>query len=155
MNNNALRLELKLWARLARTQPKVRIYTDFGQEIECQLSGPGSTILSWNWKDLSPGAHWLKIDFVNKCYDECEYDNDMAVVIDCVTMQNFDHDFKIYSTYRPEYPEHWIKEEAEQGRECPEVIHSNYLGWNGTWCLDFETPIYKWCHQKMGLGWLI
>jgi len=35
------------------------------------------------------------------------------------------------------------------------VIIANYLGWDGRWFLDFSTPIYRWIHQRLDLGWLI
>lgn len=32
---------------------------------------------------------------------------------------------------------------------------SHYLGFNGVWCLDTETPFYEWQHQICGMGWLL
>jgi hypothetical protein len=87
----------------------------------------------------------------NKNYSECSVDGDMAVIIDSIKFQNFNHDFKIFSQYFPDYPSDW----RADGHDCPKAIHSNYLGWNGIWTLDFETPIYRWIHQRLDLGWLI
>jgi hypothetical protein len=97
------------------------------------------------------GKHIFTIGFLNKNYDECSVNSDMAVIINSVKFQNLEHDFKIFSKYVPTYPEDW----RASGRDCTEVIHSNYLGWNGTWSLEFETPIYRWIHHRLDLGWLI
>jgi hypothetical protein len=84
-----------------------------------------------------------------------ESHQDMAVIIDRVSFQSVDHDFKIYSRYQPDYPEIWLQEQVSLGQPPAREIHSNYLGWNGKWFLDFQTPIYQWIHQRMGLGWLV
>ena len=103
---------------------------------------------------LDNGDHVLQIQYHNMCKASAD-DRDMAVVINSVFFQNIDHDFKIYSRYRPEYPDLWRTQQLNLGAPCAAEIHSNYLGWNGVWSLDFQVPIYRWCHQKMGLGWVL
>lgn len=97
------------------------------------------------------GLHSIILGFTNKDYTECSVDGDMAVIIDSVRFQNLEHDFKIFSQYFPDYPQDW----KDDGHDSPRAIHSNYLGWNGIWVLDFETPIYRWIHQRLDLGWLV
>ena len=101
---------------------------------------------------LNPGRHCLSVDFTNKNYKESSQDHDMAVIVKCVKFQHLDNDFAIYSCYRPEYPEPWL---SQQSTKPNEVIHGNYLGWNGHWYLEFETPIYRWIHRRLNLGWLL
>jgi len=54
--------------------------------------------------------------------------------------------------YRPEYPEPW----RGQQQPLPEatLTNTNYLGWNGTWTLDFEVPVFTWMHKIQNLGWI-
>jgi hypothetical protein len=54
--------------------------------------------------------------------------------------------------YRPEYPEPW----RSQQQPLPEatLTNTNYLGWNGTWTLDFEVPVFTWMHKIQNLGWI-
>jgi hypothetical protein len=49
------------------------------------------------------------------------------------------------SKYYPTYPEPWISEQRDQGKQWPEYLTGvlNW-GWNGHWVLDYETPIYTW-----------
>jgi len=105
-------------------------------------------------RHLGLGDHRIEIKYHNM-HKPRPQDPDMAVVIDSVRMQNLDHDFSIYSRYQPCYPEIWLQQQTAVGNTCAREIHSNYLGWNGTWFLDFQVPIYSWAHQKMGLGWLL
>ena len=103
---------------------------------------------------LDPGPHRLSICYHNMTKPSVD-SGEMAVIIDRVCLQNVDHDFKIYSRYAPEYPTHWVDEHRSQGKYLASELHSNYLGWNGVWFLDFHVPIYRWIHQQMNLGWLI
>lgn len=103
-------------------------------------------------RDLDQGKHRLSVDFVNKNYKESTASNDMAVIINQVRFQHLDNDFKIYSLYCPVYPEPWL---SQQVVTPAAVVHGNYMGWNGHWYLEFETPIYRWIHQRLNLGWLL
>jgi len=102
---------------------------------------------------LDHGDHVLQIQYHNM-FKASPDDGDKPVVIDRVFFQNIDHDFKIYSRYRPDYPDTWRTQQQNLNLPCADEIHSNYLGWNGIWSLEFQVPIYRWCHQKLGLGWL-
>ena len=105
-------------------------------------------------RTLDHGPHVLEIHYHNM-HKERSDDADMAVVINHVRFQHIDHDFKIYSRYRPVYPSAWLQQQQCFGATCSDEIHSNYLGWNGVWYLAFQVPIYRWAHNKMNLGWLI
>jgi hypothetical protein len=103
---------------------------------------------------LDPGPHRLSICYHNMTKLSVD-SGEMAVIIDRVCFQNVDHDFKFQSRYVPEYPAHWVDQHTTQGKYLASELHSNYLGWNGVWFLDFHVPIYRWIHQQMDLGWLI
>ena len=52
-------------------------------------------------------------------------------------------------------PTEWLQQQNEIGKEWTETILSDHMGWNGIYYIDFETPIYRWIHKKLNLGWLI
>ena len=50
-----------------------------------------------------------------------------------------------HSKYYPVYPEPWITEQRDSGVNWSEYLTGvTSLGWNGTWVLEYETPIYTW-----------
>lgn len=114
------------------------------------LSGPQTdTLQSLKIETkVNPGEHTLTIDLLNKNYSECTPENDAAVIIHSVKFQHLNDEFSHHSWYRPEYPDNWTDSK-------PEVMHSNYMGWNGRWGFDFNTPIYPWIHKTLNLGWLL
>jgi len=101
---------------------------------------------------LNHGHHTIAMEVNNIEYHE---EQEMAVIIDSIKFQYIDFDFKYCSFYTPVYPEEWKNEQFAEGVTWPDTIHGNYMGWNGRWFLDFETPIYSWIHQKTNQGWLI
>jgi hypothetical protein len=98
--------------------------------------------------EFAPGDHKLTIELLNKNYNECTETQDAAVIINSVRFQHLDNEFKYNSWYRPTYPADWSGERTT-------VVHSNYMGWNGCWGIDFSTPIYPWLHKQLNLGWLL
>ena len=148
MNKNSILIKLDLEFKIISTSPDICIKLD----DTVIMQGPQSLPVNIKIIDqIYPGPHRLTIDFFNKNYNECSHNADMAVIINRVQFQHIDYDFKIYSDYYPDYPNHWI----DQHPESKEKIHANYLGWNGQWALDFETPIYALIHRRLNLGWLI
>lgn len=101
---------------------------------------------------LNHGNHVLSLEVDNIEYHETK---EMAVIIESVKFQHVDADFKYHSFYTPIYPEEWKNEQLAEGIILADTIHANYMGWNGRWYLNFETPIYAWIHQKTNQGWLI
>jgi len=99
--------------------------------------------------DLPNGSNKFILEFANKTNDTL----DMAVEIVAVTFEGMTLDrFKWSSRYYPVYPEPWASEQTDA---LPE-FHSSatYLGWNGRWELEFETPIFTWIHRLENLGWI-
>ena len=106
------------------------------------------TLLHFN-VDLNRGSQKFLIEFNNKTNNT----PDMAVEIVSVTFEGMTFDrFKWASKYYPDYPEPWASEQRD-----PLALYHNsctYLGWNGIWVLEFETPIFTWIHQLEHLGWI-
>ena len=99
--------------------------------------------------DLDAGPHKLFIDFYNKTNDTPE----CALEIESVEFEGMTLDrFKWSSRYYPQYPEPWASEQTEP---LPKFHESaTYLGWNGRWEHNFETPIFTWIHRLENLGWI-
>lgn len=145
---NTIRLTVDIDCLKINTSPLVQIWLDQDHLQDLVIDGPCQYHLE---REIPPGAHQFVLKFRNKNYDELIPGHDMAVLIRGVRFQTVDHDFSVYSRYLPDYPQPWA---SQQGR-LKSQVYSNYLGWNGDWILDFETPIYRWMHGRMKLGWLL
>lgn len=112
-------------------------------------------ILDWS-QSLEKGPHCLEVMLLGKTNEYTTATKDHAVIIEHVDFFGIRNDkFKWQGVYRPEYPEPWRTEQESQGIELlPELPAHTYLGWNGTWRLDFTTPIFTWMHQVQDLGWI-
>ena len=105
---------------------------------------------------LRSGDYCIKLEFHNKDdQEQILYARDMAVKIRHLRFENQTNDFSFFGNYRPTYPSHWIEENHQKGINLDPVIKSNYLGWNGTWYIDINLPIFYWIHKTTNLGWLI
>ena len=54
--------------------------------------------------------------------------------------------------YCPEYPEPWLSQQWPRPKHT--LTNVDYLGWNGTWTLQFTAPVFTWIHQVQNLGWI-
>ena len=122
-------------------------YTFNGHQQRVPLLS-SSTVLSF-CPDLEEGPQEFVLDFFNKT----DSTPDMAVEIVNVKFEDMALDrFKWNNRYYPRYPEPWASEQPEP---LPEFQQSaTYLGWNGRWVLNFETPIFTWIHRLENLGWI-
>lgn len=100
------------------------------------------------------GTHRFELVFRNKSYADGEA-TAMQVTVERLRVQHLSEDFKTHSYYCPEYPEPWITEQRAAGHNWPLVIHANTLGWNGTWGIELELPVYRWAHKTLGYGWYL
>ena len=79
--------------------------------------------------------------------DKSDLDPDTAVEIVSVSFFGItDPRFAWAGVYTPDYPSLWTGPKELPGQ--------TYLGWNGSWQLEFSVPVYSWMHQKLNLGWL-
>jgi hypothetical protein len=105
---------------------------------------------------IPAGSYSINLKFTNKDYLEMlKYNKDMMVEVKWLKFENQPSNFDLYSYYQPDYPAEWASEQQLKNIKLEPTIHSNYLGWNGTWSVDVELPIFKWIHKTMNLGWLI
>lgn len=121
------------------------------------------TVLIWDGKiedtksfefteHLSKGDHLLSIELYNKS----EMDREQALqILDLSLGRIQSQQFVWQGVYRPRYPEPWASEQREQGIDLPPELHrTDYLGWNGVWCLVFSCPVFTWIHRTENLGWI-
>jgi hypothetical protein len=79
--------------------------------------------------------------------DKLDSDPDTAVEIASVSFFGISDPQLVWAgVYAPAYPSHMTGPELLPGQ--------TYLGWNGTWTLEFSVPVFSWMHQKLNLGWL-
>ena len=104
---------------------------------------------------VTTGTHRFFLQLTNKDDAASKKDQDMCVKIKKITFQDMEENFHYFSRYRPEYPQKWLQQQKELGKEWNDTILSDHIGWNGTYYIDFETPVYRWIHRKLNLGWLI
>lgn len=106
----------------------------------------------------SSGPQTLTIDFVNKQNTDTiiEQGLDKAVEIEAIDFFGIsDPRFVWQGRYRPRYPEPWYSQQVARGQTPrEELINIERLGWNGTWTLDFDLPIFTWIHRVQNLGWI-
>jgi hypothetical protein len=99
--------------------------------------------------EFTASSGWLEIVFYNKP----DTDNTMAVVIDKIEFFGIsDPKFVWAGMYAPKYPEPWYSQQTPQ--PAAELYQQNYLGWNGSWRLDFDIPVFTWMHRIQNLGWI-
>lgn len=106
-------------------------------------------------RNLLPGSYSLSIDFFNKTDKDTilEKNLDMAVVIDRIEFNKISNPKFVWEgEYSPIYNPEWVKQQTV----APAAVLKNttYLGWNGTWKLNFTVPIFTWIHKTLDYGWI-
>lgn len=103
-------------------------------------------------RDLAAGRHVLEIKHQHKE----PHDPSTALIVKSIQLNGIVSDqFVWHGVYTPEYPEPWATEQRVQGIDLAAALPgNNYLGWNGTWRLEFTTPVFTWIHGVENLGWI-
>lgn len=101
---------------------------------------------------LGSGPHCISVQLV----DKSDLDTIQALKIKNIKINGIsDPKFVWQGIYRPDYPEPWATQQRNQGIELSsEITNGDYLGWNGTWTLEFLSPVFTWIHQIKDLGWI-
>jgi hypothetical protein len=103
-----------------------------------------STTTSFDFEFVAVDQSSLVIEHHSKS----DMDPDTAVIIRRIEFYGIsDPRFIWAGTYYPVYPGHY----ADQKFSRP---GQDYLGWNGTYVLQFQVPVFSWMHQVQDLGWL-
>ena len=81
-------------------------------------------------------------------HSKSDMDPDTAVIIRRIEFYGIsDPRFIWAGTYYPVYPGHYADQKFSRTGQ-------DYLGWNGTYVLQFQVPVFSWIHQVQDLGWL-
>lgn len=134
--------------------PKIRI--GFNGQILAEQEI--STSRTWSWRLPAQDDNRLSVWMLNKVdRDSTEDGRDKAVIIRSVGIEGLRYDSFLHATrYRPIYSQGYYDYAQRQGLEVSPVIHSNYLGFNGEWYLEFTWPTFEWIYnlETSGLGWV-
>jgi hypothetical protein len=122
---------------------------------ELLISVPGHTIRTvllcperFELEYMGPDG-WIEIQMINKP----STDQHTAVVIDKIEFFGIsDPKFVWLGTYTPDYPEPWYSQQHPV--PPPTLTNVTYMGWNGTWRLNFDIPVFSWIHRVKDLGWI-
>jgi len=102
--------------------------------------------------------NFLEIEFLNKQDSDTvpELGLDKAVSIESVSFFGItDPKFGWRGVYSPRYPEPWAGQQRAAGVSLPaQLTNTTWMGWNGTWRLEFSAPVFSWIHQVQNLGWI-
>jgi hypothetical protein len=145
----ALELDSVFWQEL----PKIRIEFN-GSEL---FAGPAEKELKFNWTLPAQDLNRLSVFFLNKKDSDSVDGKDKAVIIKRIGIEGFYYDSFMHRTrYRPEYSEGYYNYAKENNIKVEPVIHSNYLGFNGEWFLEFAWPTFTWIYnlETNNQGWI-
>lgn len=137
-----VKLAVTLSPVIGLTCPKVVIKVP-GQTIQHTLKSCNRFEL-----EFTGSRGWIEILFFNKS----DLDSNTAVVINSIDFFGIsDSKFLSKGVYHPIYPMPWA---SGQQNLKQILLGETYLGWNGTWRLDFDLPVFTWMHQVQNLGWI-
>lgn len=157
MNTDTKRLyssSVGVWLQPVIDQTPVDVRVSFaGEQHEIGLLRPQWVTFT---RDLPAGNYKLIVEFYNKQLLDSLKPIDKAVIIQSLSVNNIvDNNFVYQGVYKPDYPEPWASEQRSNNIELKPVLNNQtYLGWNGTWELDLEVPLFTWAHKAKGLGWI-
>jgi hypothetical protein len=119
------------------------------------ITGKLENITTFAFSIIADTKSFVSIQLLNKNNSDTIVNQnlDKAIVIEWIRFFGIqDPKFVWQGRYRPVYPEPWYSQQVTP----PSVELSNicYLGWNGTWRLDFDVPIFTWIHQVQNHGWI-
>ena len=111
----------------------------------------------YNWVLPAEDTNKLSVFFLNKRDSDTVDKLDKAVIIKELSIEGLKYkSFLNCSLYRPEYSEGYFNYAKENNIVVEPVIHSNYMGFNGEWYLEFTWPTFEWIYdlETAGLGWV-
>ena len=125
--------------------PDIRI--EFNQTV---LAGLKLTdVKKFNWTLPAQDRNRLGIFLLNKTDNDTVGDLDKAVIVKEISLEGLSYPtFMHRSLYRPEYSDGYYQYAKQNNIVVEPVIHSNYLGFNGEWFLEFTWPTFTWIYES-------
>jgi hypothetical protein len=121
------------------------------------FAGPLIETVQFDWTLPAEDANRLSVQLTNKTDADSQNGKDKAVTVDSIGIEGFYYQSFMHATrYRPDYSAGYYNYAKEKNITVESVIHSNYLGFNGEWCLEFTWPTFTWIYnlETNGLGWI-
>jgi hypothetical protein len=133
--------------------PEIRI--EFNQQI--LISTPLVSLEKFSWLLPAKDLNRLSVFFLNKHDRDTVNGQDKAVVIKEIALEGLRYSSFMYaSQYCPIYSEGYYRYAKKHNIQIEPIIHSNYLGFNGEWFLEFTWPTFTWIYEleTSNLGWI-
>jgi hypothetical protein len=133
--------------------PQIRIEFNQVPVFESDLH----KIERFNWQLPANDVNRLSVFFLNKQDADTVGNLDKAVIIKEVELEGFKYpNFMHRSQYCPDYSAGYYHYAKENNIKVEPVIHSNYLGFNGEWFLEFTWPTFTWIYETETnkVGWI-
>lgn len=131
------------------------VYEDLAPQAQISIDGELETLILTTAHtcvyslDLTEGSHCITVALINKPKN----DRYQAIKITRIEFEGISTSNMRYAAkYYPTYPEPWFSQQQVKPSAC--LMGSDYLGWNGTWQLEFTVPIFTWIHKLEHLGWI-
>ena len=107
-------------------------------------------------RNLPNGIHRLCLTLFNKVDADTVHNKDKAVIVQAVDFFGLRSPHFVWrGQYQPIYPEPWATQQKTKGVILDQTLQGhNRISWNGTWFLEFSSPIFTWIHQAHDLGWI-
>jgi len=144
-----LMLDPVFWDKL----PEVRI--EFNKNI--LFNGTLNKTKQFLWTLPAENVNRISVFFLNKKDSDTVDKLDKAVIITELSIEGLKYDsFLHLSKYKPMYSQGYYDYAKTHNIEVTPVIHSNYMGFNGEWFLEFTWPVFTWIYETETnkLGWI-
>lgn len=142
-NPEPINVSLTLSGTYWKDKPQAKVYLDNNVLFDGEISDPVS--ITWD-QELSEGQHKLVIKMYNKDKFQTVIENgevvkDSLINIEKIAFDGIDLGYlaQSLSIYHPN----------EQPGVPAVVKNCVNLGWNGTWELTFNTPVYIWLLENL------
>ena len=146
MKTEEIKFQVYLNASFWDKPPIAKIFVDDICKWDSNLVN-GTNLIEFT-HSLDFTNHCLRIERTNKTDDQHRSDTQTQVLtlekltVDGINIRNI---VWRYSWFEPEYPKLWALLQKKQGNVLEEkILAGTTWGHNGTWYLNFSSPVYKY-----------
>lgn len=158
-DKETLHFKIGLSGSSSKKKPKFIVSLNGQQYISSQIASDADVTDFFEFDaEINEGDCELTIEFVNKTVHDTVLDpagniiDDLLLNIESIEIDDIDLGSLLWtaSDYKPNYPDVYKKQVANQGKELPESVKNCVnLGWNGKWILPFRSPFYIWLLENI------
>ena len=148
MNEEKLSFVVSLSGTFWEKRPQFSIWLDDHQIVASEIASTAIQSISFE-RTIDEGPHSLKIRLENKTdqdtvIEKDEVIKDLLLNVDDITIDDISLGNLLWSA---EYI--LDKKQIYKGQEIDHLDHCVNLGWNGTYILNFTSPLYVWLLEKL------